>query len=193
MLADPSVRNVGTIGGNLCHRSPENDLPAVAVALDATLRLLGPDGAREVSAADFFGTDTAAGPRNAEILTEVRFPVPAAREGAAYEKAQHKTGDPAVAGAAARVRLGERGAIDDAAVVLTNAGPVAWRSEGAREALVGHLPSEERLRDAAARTAEDARPPVDLRGPAAYKRAVVRLVTGLALERALARAGGGPS
>lgn len=180
VIADPLVRNMGTLGGNLAHGDPANDHPAVMLALRATIVALGPDGERTIAADEFFVDlfETALGPH--EVLTEIRIPRPAAGSGAGYVKFERQVGDFAIAAAAAAVRL-EDGRIADASIALTNAAPTVVRAATAEAALAGRLPDDAALRDAAAAAREAIEPWADLRGSPAVK----RRLAGVAVERAL--------
>jgi carbon-monoxide dehydrogenase medium subunit len=186
VIADPVVRNLATVGGNLAHGDPANDHPAVMVALDATIVARGPEGERAIAAADFFlGLfETALEP--AELLTEIRIPAPAAGSGTAYRKFERQAGDYAVAAVAARVTVDGDGAVTDARLVYTNAGERPQRAEAAEQALVGRPLTPATARAAGAAAAASLRFDDDLRGPASYKARVAVAVT----ERALALAGG---
>lgn len=187
VIADPIVRNLATIGGNIAHADPGNDHPAAMLACRASFRVSGPEGERTVAAADFFTGpfSTALGP--GEILVEIRVPAPKPGAGGAYRKFERKVGDYAVAAVAAQLRLAD-GRIEEAGVALTNVGLTAIRATAAESALVGSDGGEE-ARDAAAAAAAAAADPIeDHRGSADYKRAVVKTLAWRALELALDRA-----
>lgn len=180
VIADPSVRNMGTVGGNVAHADPANDHPAVMLALRATFVALGPGGERTIGADDFFVDlfQTALDP--AEVLTEIRIPRPAAGSGAAYVKFERQVGDFAIAAAAASVRLAD-GRIAEASIALTNAGPTVLRASGAEDALVGATPGDDAVRAAGAAARDGIEPWADLRGSTAVK----RRLAGVAVERAV--------
>ena len=187
VIADPIVRNLATIGGNIAHADPGNDHPAAMLACRASFRVSGPEGERTVAADDFFTGpfSTALGP--GEILVEIRVPAPKPGAGGAYRKFERKVGDYAVAAVAAQLRLAD-GRIEEAGVALTNVGLTAIRATAAESALVGSDGGEE-ARDAAAAAAAAAAEPIeDHRGSADYKRAVVKTLAWRALELALDRA-----
>jgi aerobic carbon-monoxide dehydrogenase medium subunit len=188
VIADPLVRNMATVGGNLAHADPANDHPAAMLALDASIVAMGPNGERVIPAADFFvgSFETALGP--AELLTEIRIPIPPARSGGAYVKLERKVGDYAIVAVAVQVDLAEDGTVARAGIGLTNVGSTAIRATRAEAALAGALPDEGKLKAAAALAAAAADPASDLRGPAEYKRDMVRVLTQRALVRALDRA-----
>lgn len=185
VIADPTVRNMGTVGGNLVHGDPANDHPATMMALHASFVALGASGTRIIPADEFFlGLfETALGP--AEILTEIRIPAPVPGSGGAYVKFERQVGDFAIAAAAAWVRLdGDR--VAEASIVLTNAGPTAIRARAAESAIAGRVPETATLREAGEAAREGLEPWPDLRG----SRDVKRHLAGIAVERALRAAVG---
>jgi carbon-monoxide dehydrogenase medium subunit len=181
-IADPQVRYVGTLGGNVANGDPGNDMPGLMQCLDAIFTLVGPEGERCVRAREFyFGAyDTARA--DGEILTEVAFAAHAGR-GWAYEKQKRKIGDYATAAAAVLLRM-ERGGCAEAAVALTNLADRPVFSESAGAALVGTALDEPALSAAVAAMQGDIDPSSDNRGPAEFK----RHVAGVMLRRAVARA-----
>ena len=185
VIADPVVRNRGTIGGALCQADPAEDLSAVCAAVGASLVVRGLDGERVVSMPEFYRGpyETAVG--DAEMLVEVRVPLHAG-SGSAYEKVERRVGDWAVAASAAAVRI-EGGAIAQAGIALTAVG-AGVTSERAEAALAGAAPSEEAFAAAADLAAEDCSPTADQRGTAEYKRHLARELTLRALRSATARA-----
>ena len=154
-VGDPQVRARGTIGGSLAHADPAGDLPAVALALDATLHAIGPQGERDIAARDFF-TDmltTALDP--AEILTTVRFPATdTPHTGYAYMKHRHPASGYAVVGVAAIIRLDDQGACASARIGVTGAGSHAIRASRAEQELMGKPMSAQTI-DAACAFAAD--------------------------------------
>jgi len=187
VVADPLVRNYATVGGNVAHADPANDHPATMLALRATAIANGPNGQRTISIDDFLVDtfETALAPD--EVLMELRVPRPAAHSGSAYVKLERKVGDYAIIGVAAQVTLdGEVCA--QAGLGLTNAAPRALRPREAETFLVGKRLDEESIRHAAELAASAADPVSDLRGPADYKRAMVRTLTTRALRLAAQRA-----
>jgi carbon-monoxide dehydrogenase medium subunit len=188
VIADPLVRNLATLGGNLAHGDPANDHPATMLALRAEVVARGPAGERLIPIDDFFIDTfaTALGPD--EILTAIRIPAPPPRSGGAYLKFERKVGDYAVAAAAAFLVLDDEGKIASAGIGLTNVFFKPLRAEAAERALLGQHPSDELLRTAAELAAQATDPTSDLRGPAEYKRAVARTMTFRALRQACSRA-----
>ena len=186
MIADPPVRNRGTIGGALCQADPSEDLNAVCAALGGVAVIRGSGGERVVDMPSFHRGpyETAVG--EAEILVEVRIPV-RPHGGSAYEKVKRRTGDWATAASGAALWL-DGADISAAGIALSAVGPDGVRSTRAEEALVGQPPSEDAFAAAAALAAEDCDPIGDQRGPADYKRHLARELTHRALRRAAERA-----
>lgn len=184
LIADPVVRNWGTLGGSLCQCDPSEDLSSVCLALDAECVITGSDGQRVVPMADFaIGPyQTAVG--DAELLTEVRFPI---RPGSssAYQKVKRRAGDWPVAASGVAVRL-DGGTVTDARIALTALG--VDDAVDATEALVGRPPSEETFAAAGAIAAQASRPVDDARGSAEYKRHLAGELTVRALRSAVSRA-----
>ena len=190
VIADPLVRNRATVGGNLAHGDPANDHPATMLALGAEVVARGPGGERTIPVTQFFTGlfATALGP--AEILTEIRIPIPPPRSGGAYVKLERKVGDFATAAAAAQVTLGGSGEIARVGIGLTNAGPTPIKATAAEEHLRGRQPDAEAIAEAARLASEATSPSADRRGSAEYKRDMARVLTGRAVTRAVERAGG---
>jgi carbon-monoxide dehydrogenase medium subunit len=186
LIADPPVRNRGTVGGALCQADPSEDLSAVFAALAGRAVIRGSGGEREVSMDEFHRGpyETAVG--DAEMLIEVRVPV-RGHHGSAYEKVKRRTGDWATAASAAALWL-DGSDVAAAGIALSAVNPHSVRSTRAEEAVVGRPPSEEAFADAARLAAEDSEPVSDLRGPADYKRHLARELTYRALRRAAERA-----
>jgi carbon-monoxide dehydrogenase medium subunit len=190
LVADPLVRNLATVGGNLAHADPANDHPAAMLAYRAQVVALGPGGERVIPCIEFFVDLFTTALAHDEILTEIRLPMPAPGSGGAYEKLERKVGDFATAAVAVQLTLAG-GKIASAGLGLTNVGPVPIQAAAAEAALVGQLPQESVLRQAAALAAEAAQPSADPRGSVEYKRSLVKTLTLRALRTAVARAQGG--
>jgi carbon-monoxide dehydrogenase medium subunit len=188
-IADPPVRNRGTVGGSLCQGDPAEDLAAVGSALKATLVLRSRQGTRTVVAREFHTGPYETVLGDAEMLTEVRIPLrPGA--GSAYEKVKRRAGDWAAAGAGAFTVLSD-GVVADAGIGLTAVGAPHFCAEEAEAYLVGREATEDNLREAARLAAEACRPHGDQRGPADYKRHLAGELTLRALRRSVERAQGG--
>jgi len=190
LIADPLVRNRGTVGGNIANGDPANDQPAIAIALGATLVLRGPKGERSVAANQFYKGLYETALANNEILTEIRIPVPPARSGGAYMKLKRKTGDFAVAAAAVQLTLDAKGAVERAGIALTNAGPTPLEASEAAKFVVGKTLNASLIAEAAKLAAAKSTPSADRRGSIEYKQDMARVMTARALQLALARAGG---
>jgi aerobic carbon-monoxide dehydrogenase medium subunit len=182
LIADPAVRHRGTIGGALAHGDPAGDLPAVALALDATLTARGPGGDREIPAADFFVDYLTTALQPAEVLTGVRVPK-LAGWGYHYEKFHRTAQAWAIVGVAALTRR-SNGQVTEARIGLTNMGPVPVRATAAETAAAGAEASRDALREAASHAAEGTEPPSDLHGAPDYRRHLAQVLTGRALAAA---------
>jgi carbon-monoxide dehydrogenase medium subunit len=189
VIADPQVRNLATVGGNLAHGDPANDHPATMVALGAQIVATGPGGERITPIEDFFLSLFSTALKHDEILTEIRIPIPPPRSGGAYFKLERKVGDFATAAVAAQVTLDDRGACQKVGIGLTNVGPTPVKARKAEEFLRGKKLDEANIRQAAQLAADESEPSADLRGPVEYKKGLVRELTKRALSRAVERAG----
>ena len=192
VIADPIVRNLGTVGGNVSHGDPSNDLPAVMLALDAEFGVLGPSGSRAIAARDFFLDTYSVALGHEEILTELRVPLPPPHSGGAYLKIEKKVADFATAGVAVFLRLNPKGECVSVGIGLTAVGPKAIKASKAEEALVGSKATDrDAVKKASALAAEESDPASDIRGTAEYKRDLVRLLVAKGVKRANERAKGG--
>ena len=188
VIADPLVRNLATVCGNVAHADPANDHPAVMLAYGAEVVAEGPAGRRTIPIDDFFVDTFVTALEPDEVLVELRIPIPAPRSGGAYQKLERKVGDYAIAGVAVQLRLNEDGMVAEAGIALTNLGPMPIRASAAEAALVGQQPTPEVIARAAELAAAAADPVSDLRGPADYKRAVTKTLARRALSSAVERA-----
>lgn len=186
MIADPLVRNMGTLGGALAHGDPAEDLPAAFIALGSELVVRGPDGERTIAVDDMYlgPFETALEPD--EMVTEVR--VPRATGGSAYFKVKRRTGDYASAAIGVALDLDD-GMIEDVRVGMCGVGNRALRAHGAEEVLRGQRPDAELYRRAGERASEESSPTEDGRGTVEYKRDLVKVLLVRALEKAVERAG----
>ena len=188
VIADPVVRNRGTIGGSLCQADPSEDLSAVCTTLDASCVIRGSGGERVVSMEDFHRGpyETAVG--DGEILIEVRLPIKPGGS-SAYEKVERRAGDWAVVSCGAAVWMKD-GLITDARVGLAAVGPNTTGIPAISQALRGQAPSEDLYAKAGAIAAENCSPSSDMRGSVEYKRHLANELTRRALRRAVARING---
>jgi aerobic carbon-monoxide dehydrogenase medium subunit len=183
VIADPLVRNMATVAGNLAHGDPANDHPATMLALGAQVVATGPGGERKIPITDFFNSDG--------LLTEIQIPIPPAGSGGAYIKLERKVGDFATAAVAAQLTVAKGDVCERVGIGLTNAGPRPIRAKRAEDALQGKKIDGETIRQASGLASEESDPKSDLRGPSEYKRDLIRVLTARALHRALQRARGG--
>jgi len=191
VIADPLVRNLATVGGNVAHADPANDHPATLLAVRATVVARGERGERVIAIDDFFVDTFTTSLSPDEIVTEIRIPRAQPQSGGAYIKLERKVGDFAIVGVAAHIQLDEKGNVAAVGIGLTNVGPTALRARRAEDALRGRTPDDKAITAAAEAAADEAQPVADLRGPVEYKRDVVRVLTTRALRRAVMRAKGG--
>lgn len=190
VIADPLVRNMATVGGNLAHADPANDHPATMLAYGAEVVAMGPGGERVIPIDDFFVDLFENSLADNEILTEIRIPTPPPHSGGAYVKIERKVGDYAVAAVAVQLTVdGEN--CTSARLGLTNVAPKPIRAGGAEAALVGQPLNEATIRAAGEAASQDCDPSSDLRGSIEYKRDLVRVVTMRAIRQAMERAKGG--
>ena len=186
VIADPVVRNRGTIGGSLCQADAAEDLSSVCTAVQAKAVIRGADGLRVVALEDFHIGPYLTAVGDGELLTEVRIPVrPGA--GSAHEKVERRAGDWAIAAASASLWV-DGGKIADAGVALSGVGPTTIHLARAEELLRGKAPSDDLFVHAGQIASEDCSPSADGRGPVDYKRHLAGVLTTRALRRAAARA-----
>jgi carbon-monoxide dehydrogenase medium subunit len=189
VIADPQVRNLATVAGNLAHGDPANDHPATMLALGAQIVATGSHGERIIPIEEFFLSLFSTALQPGEILTEIRVPAPPGRSGGAYFKLERKVGDFATAAVAAQVTVDAKGAAQNVGIALTNVGPTPIKAKKAEDFLRGKKLDEANIRQAAQLAADDAQPSSDLRGPAEYKKGLVKELAKRALSRAAERAG----
>lgn len=182
-IADPQVRYLGTIGGNVANGDPGNDMPGLMQCLNATFELDGPNGNRHVAARDFYQGAFVTARGDDEILSRIRIPVPAPGHGFAYEKLKRKIGDYATAAAAVLLTV-SGGRCDSASVAMTNLSDTPVFAAGAGAALAGSDLGGAATDAAVAAMLAAIDPAEDNRGPVAFK----KHVAGVILKRAIARA-----
>ncbi|HWP35062.1 MAG TPA: xanthine dehydrogenase family protein subunit M [Thermodesulfobacteriota bacterium] len=190
VVADPLVRNLATVCGNIAHADPANDHPATMLALEAEVVAVGPRGERRLPVVGFFTAPYTTLLKPDEILTELRVPVPPARSGGAYLKLERKVGDFATAAVAVQLTLDASGVCRKAGIGLTNVGPTPIKAVRTEAFLTGKRLDEPTIREAGRIAAEEAQPRADHRGSVEYKRDLVRIFTMRGIRRAVARAEG---
>lgn len=187
-VADPLVRNRGTMCGAVAHCDPEGDWNSVLLATGATVVARGPSGERTIPIEDFvIGIFTNA-LGDDEMVTELRIPVPSGPSGGTYLKLERKVGDYATVGVAAHLELADDGTIVNAGVGLSSVAPINRKATDAEDLLRGNTPGDELFAEAADAAAAASAPNDDVRGSAAWKRQVVRVYTRRALAAAAAQA-----
>ncbi len=184
-IADPQVRYMGTVGGNVANGDPGNDMPGLMQCLDAVLHLVGPDGSREVAARDYYEAAYMTARADDEILTAISFEVNTG--GFAYEKQKRKIGDYATAACAALVTM-EGGRCTAASIAMTNLADTPIWSEEAGAALVGTSCDTAAIDAAVAAATGAIDPTEDNRGPVAFKMHVAAIIIRRAIARAVSRA-----
>jgi len=182
-IADPQVRYVGTVGGNVANGDPGNDMPAVMMCLNATYHAVGKTGERRIAAREFYQGAYLTVLKPGELVTAIRIPVPVAGHGYAYEKLKRKIGDYATAAAAVVLTL-NGGKVATCSVGLTNVAETPLWAEEAGKILTGSALDAATVKKAVAAAEAITSPASDGRGPAAYR----TKMAGVMLTRALARA-----
>ena len=188
LIADPQVRNWGTIGGNLAHGDAANDHPAVMIALDAEVEITGQNESRWVSINEFFMGFYSTAVQEGEILTAIRIPNTSGKNGNSYHKNERKVGDYATAGVAVNITLDDSGTCTAAGIGLTNVNPTPLKAERSEQALIGTKLDDEAITNAAQYASEDCNPSDDLRGSIDYKRRIVKVLTKRMIIKAMERA-----
>jgi aerobic carbon-monoxide dehydrogenase medium subunit len=188
-IGHPQIRNRGTIGGSLAHADPAAELPALAVALDATFTVTNASGAkRTLKASDFFVSYLTTALAADDLLREIYFPSLPAGMGWSFKEIARRHGDFALVGVAAAVGLDGAGACSDVRVALFGVAPTPVRAPGAEQALLGQKPGEQAIAAAAAAIASDIDPPADVHASAAYRVYVATNLVRQALTEAVQRA-----
>jgi aerobic carbon-monoxide dehydrogenase medium subunit len=187
VIADPQVRYVGTIGGNVANGDPGNDMPALMLCLGASYQIASRTGQRRVPARDFYEGAYMTALSQGEMVTAVRIPVPPAGHGYAYEKLKRKVGDYATAAAAVILTV-TQGTVTTCSIGLTNLAETPLWAEDAAKAVIGTSLDAAAVKKAAAAAEAIANPASDNRGPAAYRKKMAGVMTARALQRAKSRA-----
>ena len=190
VIADPLVRNMATIGGNLVHADPANDHPATMLAYGAEIVAHGPNGARAIAIDEFFIGLFETALTADEILTEIRIPTPSTGSGGAYMKIERKVGDYAISAVAVQLQM-DGDTVSSARIGLTNVSPTPMRATEAEQSIIGSVGSADSLEAAGKAAAAACDPSADLRGSVEYKRDLTRVVTKRAIAKAIDRAQGG--
>ncbi|MGB5665749.1 MAG: xanthine dehydrogenase family protein subunit M [Maribacter sp.] len=188
LTADPSVRNVGTIGGNIAHGDAANDQPALMLAMRATIIAEGTNGKRSIPIDEFFHGFYMTALEPTDVLVEIQVPKSKKGSGGAYNKVERKVGDYATAGVAVYMQLDNNGVCQEIGIGLTNVSAVPMRLERGEELLKGKKITEELIEQVGVMASEDCEPTSDLRGSEAYKRSIVNTITKRMLRAALERA-----
>ena len=188
LTADPSVRNVGTIGGNIAHGDAANDQPALMLAMRATIIAEGVDGQKSIPIDEFFHGFYSTALEPSDILVEIQVPKVKKRSGGAYHKVERKVGDYATAGVAVHVELDDSGVCQQIGIGLTNVSAAPMRLERGEELLRGKKITEDLIAQVGVMASEDSEPTSDLRGSEAYKRSIINTITQRVLRLALERA-----
>ncbi|MEZ5171311.1 MAG: xanthine dehydrogenase family protein subunit M [Acidimicrobiia bacterium] len=193
MVGHPQIRNRGTIGGSMAHADPAAEYPAVAVASDARMRVLGPQGERTIQAEDFFVTYLTTALEPAEILIEVSFPMVAEGTGWAFTELSRRHGDFAMAGTAITLSVDAAGSCADVRIVLFGVQPAATRMRGAEAVVDGGRADEELFARAGSAVADEISDPLaDVHATADYRRHLADVLTQRGLAEAVARATASP-
>ncbi len=188
LTADPSVRNCGTIGGNIAHGDAANDQPALMLALRATIIAEGVGGTKSIPIDEFFHGFYMTALEPGDILTEIQIPKNKKNSGGAYHKVERKVGDYATAGVAVHIELDSNGECQEIGIGLTNVSAVPMRLERGEAVLRGKKITDELIEKVGMIASEDCEPESDLRGSEAYKRSIVNTITKRMLNKALERA-----
>ena len=188
-IADPQVRYLGTLGGNVANGDPGNDMPAVMMCLNATYQIAGKNGERRIPARQFYQGAYFTALEPGDVLTAVRIPVPAAGHGHAYEKLKRKVGDYATAAAAVVLTL-SGGKVASCSIGLTNVSETPLWAEEAASILVGSALDAATMKRAVSAAEAITAPASDARGPALYRTKMAGVMLKRALERAKSRARG---
>ncbi len=189
VVADPVVRQMGTLVGSLCHNDPAGDWTAAALASRAHIVVRGKAGTRTVAIDDFLVDSFTTAVGEGERAVAARFPVPDDRTAGSYQKIERKVGDFATAAAAVQIALDAKGTIREAGIALSAAGPCAVRVEEAERVLVGQTPSAAVIRAAADAASRKSAPQADLRGSLEYKKNLAGVLVARGLRQALSRLG----
>ncbi|MEO0606243.1 MAG: FAD binding domain-containing protein, partial [Myxococcota bacterium] len=184
LVADPLIRNLGTIGGSLVHADPRADWPSVMLAMNGRLVAKSKAGEREIPISDFIAGPLTVTLAPTEMITAIKIPKPQGRSGGHYIKLERKVGDYATAAAATQLALDDQGRITYAGIGLTGVGSVNIKATAAEQSLVGQAPSDALFEQAGQLAAQASQPKSDVRGSATYKRHLVSVYVRRSLQQA---------
>lgn len=187
LTADPSVRNIGTIGGNIAHGDAANDQPALMLAMRATVIAEGIDGQKSIPIDDFFHGFYMTALEPSDVLVEIQLPIAKKGNGGAYHKVERKVGDYATAGVAVHVEIDDNGICQEVGIGLTNVSAVPMRLDRGEALLRGKKITEDLIEQVGIVASEDCEPTSDLRGSEAYKRSIVNSITQRMIRLAIER------
>jgi aerobic carbon-monoxide dehydrogenase medium subunit len=190
VIGDPQVRNMGTIGGNIAHADPANDIPPTMLALKAEFVLKKKSTTRTVRANAFFLDLFQTALKFNEVLTEVRIPSPSPRSGGSYLKFERKAGDFAVASVASQLSIDPSGKCNSIGIGLGAVGEAPIEAKEAEHALIGNRITLDLIKEAAALASSASRPTSDLRGSVEFKKHLIKVLAERALATSFGRAGG---
>ncbi len=188
LIADPSVRNCGTIGGNIAHGDAANDQPSLMLAFRAVLIAEGPNGRRSIPIDEFFHGFYMTALEPSEILVEIQIPKAKKGCGSAYYKVERKVGDYAASGAAVYLEMDDSGICREVGIGLTNLSTVPLRLSRAEDLMRGKALTDDIIEQVGVIASEDCEPSTDLRGSEAYKRSITGTITKRMIHKALERA-----
>ena len=186
-IADPLVRNRGTVVGSVCHADPQGDWGSVMLALGASIVAKSASGERVIPAAEFFTGPFTTALRSNELATEIRIPVPAGAAGGAYNKLERKVGDFATVAVAVQLEMKD-GKVGRAGIGMTSVAATNVRASAAEKALTGKEPTDATIAEVANLAAAAAEPKADVRGSVEFKKDIVRVFVQRGLKTAVARA-----
>jgi aerobic carbon-monoxide dehydrogenase medium subunit len=188
-IADPQVRYLGTLGGNVANGDPGNDMPAVMMCLGASYSVTGKSNERRIAAREFYQGAYLTALKTGEVLTALRIPVPASGHGWAYEKLKRKVGDYATAAAAVMLTM-KNGKVESCSIGLTNVADTPLWAEEAAKILIASSLDAATIKKAVAAAEAITSPPSDARGPAQYRTKMAGVMLARAIDRAKSRARG---
>ncbi len=191
VVADPVVRQMGTVVGSLCHNDPAGDWPATALASRAQIVVRGKNGTRTIAIDDFLVDSYTTAVGTGEIAVEARFPTPGTRTSGSFQKIERKVGDFATASAAVQIALAGDGTIADAGIAIGALGAKALRVPAAEQLLKGAKPSKRLVEEAMREAEKVADPSPDNRGSVEYKKSMAGVLVGRAILQSLERLGVG--